>query len=97
MRRLYNLPPTDPRFLELTDEQIDLEWEHYLLDHPEILANEHYTDPEYDEWEKKAIAEDERLLISDMRSGFAEELGKANKKGVLDYQKYDDWEEVEID
>lgn len=44
----------------MTDEQIDLEWEHYKLDHPE-LAEDIYRDPGYEEWERQAIEEDSRI------------------------------------
>lgn len=59
---MYNLPPTDPRLLAMTDEQIDLEWEHYKLDNPN-LAKDVYSDPAYEEWERQAIEEDQRITI----------------------------------
>jgi hypothetical protein len=57
VRKLYNLPPTDPRYLELTTEQIDLEYEHFLLDNPELKTaqSQSYSDPDYDETEKNEL------------------------------------------
>lgn len=54
-RKLYNLPPTDPRFLDVTEEQIQLEWEHYILDNPDLKPTESYYDASFEEeWEELA-------------------------------------------
>lgn len=62
IRRFYNLPPTDERFLNLTSEQIELELENHLIDNPE-LRKEFYSDPYYEEAEQRAIKEDSKLLL----------------------------------
>lgn len=80
MRKLYNLPPTDPRLHAMTEEQIDLEFEHYKLDHPELFKNETYSDPEYDQWEQEAIEQDSRITPSQTKLPIDDE----------------EWEEVEI-
>lgn len=89
MRKLYKLPPTDPRFLALTPEQIELEYEHFMLDHPE-LNKERYSDPEYDEWEEKTVEEDAQLT----EIGSVENYG-ANSPSRI--ESLHDWEDVEID
>ena len=36
-RQKYNLPPTDPRFLNATDEEIEADfWAHYYQENPNI-------------------------------------------------------------
>jgi hypothetical protein len=93
---LYNLPPTDPRFLALTDEQIELDWQHYLLDHPDLAKKDAYIDPEYEEWERKAIEEDSKITYTDAeRNGSDEKISRAIQEKALDSQ-YSDWEEVPI-
>jgi hypothetical protein len=54
------MPPTDPRFLEMTDEQIDMEFMHLHLDRKEAEAArkgnagiESFYDPDYEAWEAK--------------------------------------------
>jgi len=54
--------PTDERYLNLTSEQIELEFQHYIMDNPDKFK-EVYTDPEYEEWERKTSEEDEKLLL----------------------------------
>jgi len=46
IQKKWNVLPTDPRFLELTEEQMDLLQRHYLKDHPELVV-ERYEDPDY--------------------------------------------------
>jgi hypothetical protein len=53
--------PSDPRFLDLTEEQLDLMYEHFLIDADNLLKKkpptsedrdvetEHYYDPDFDE------------------------------------------------
>lgn len=44
-----------------------MEWEHFILDNPELAEKEHYVDPEYEEWERKAIEEDSKILIEESK------------------------------
>jgi|HigsolmetaAR203D_1030402.scaffolds.fasta_scaffold07435_4 hypothetical protein len=59
-KHLYGgIPPTDPRILAMTDEQIELEFAHLELD--QMLRNsakEIFTDPTYEEYEKQVEAEE---------------------------------------
>ena len=60
-RRKYNLPPTDPRYLDMTPEGIEEEfWAHHYFDNPATESDED-TDfdadavvaaMESDEWEE---------------------------------------------
>ena len=58
------MSPASPDFLNLTDDQIDLEWELYKQENPDKFKDDQYFDPEYEEWEKKAQEEDNKLIIS---------------------------------
>ncbi len=62
IRSYYRVLPTDERYLNLTPEQIELEFQHYIMDNPDKFK-EVYTDPEYEEWERKTSEEDEKLLL----------------------------------
>lgn len=95
MRKLYNLPPTDPRFLAMTTEQIELEYQHFLLDNPELAKDEKYSDPDYDNWEQKAIKEDARISVNE--KGSAEKMRRTNEKEAIESHSNDEWEEVELD
>lgn len=64
IRKHYNLPPTDQRFLDLTEEQISLEWEHYKLDNPELAEKESYHDPNYELWEQESMEKDSKIDLS---------------------------------
>lgn len=53
------LPPTDARLEDLTDEQIELDIELYLMDHPELKRKaEAYKDTEYERAMKEEIGEE---------------------------------------
>lgn len=65
IRKFYQLPPTDERYLNLTEEQIYLEFEHYLLENPKLRSSESYYDPAYEEWEKQVTAEDSKINTDD--------------------------------
>lgn len=61
-RRRYNLPPTDPRFLSATLEQIMVDcWAHRHADDPKLAEEAH--DPDFDatlaEMQAAADAEDD--------------------------------------
>lgn len=48
-RRRYSLPPTDPRFLDATDEEIVLDyWAHRLWDNPKVREEAYNPDFEAD-------------------------------------------------
>ena len=48
-RRRYNLPPTDPRFLNATQEDIETDyWAHWYADHPNEAAETVAHDPDFD-------------------------------------------------
>ena len=95
VRKLYQLPPTDPRFLALTPEQIEIEYEHFLLDHPE-LAKERYSDPEYDEWENTSAQEDAQIIsdYTDEKGSVETYYGAYRQSGI---EPSNEWEDVEID
>lgn len=48
-RRQYNLPPTDPRFLDATLEEIETDfWAHHFHAHPETETGEVVEDDDLD-------------------------------------------------
>lgn len=48
-RRRYNLPPTDPRFLNATQEEIETDyWAHWYTDHPNEANAVLSDDPDFD-------------------------------------------------
>jgi hypothetical protein len=54
-RKKYGLPPTDPRFLEATPEQIEEDfWAHHYYDNPTAESHE---DPDFDA--QKLLADDD--------------------------------------
>jgi hypothetical protein len=56
-RRRYNLPPTDPRFLAATQEDMAIDyWAHFYHDHPNQAATE-IEDEDFDLEEIKRKAE----------------------------------------
>jgi len=61
------LPPTDPRILSMTPEQIDLEFTHMAVDQrlsDEASGNKVYEDAEYENYDKDTDDMDDKL--SDM-------------------------------
>ncbi|MNW28257.1 hypothetical protein D3C74_50790 [compost metagenome] len=51
----WNVLPTDPRFLALTEEQKDWLWENFLLSNPEVKRkiDNRFHDPDFDRaWEE---------------------------------------------
>lgn len=48
-RRRYNLPPTDPRFLRATEEEIEVDyWAHVYHDDPKQVDAVVSDDPDFD-------------------------------------------------
>lgn len=77
------IPPTDPRVLAMTDEQIDLEFEHMENDRKARDGKgEEFDDPEFDEWAKETEEVDNKLSY--------DYVAPSEKKDNLD-----DWEDVE--
>jgi hypothetical protein len=62
VQKTFQVLPTDERFKALTQEQLDILWEQYLLDHPDIekKTEEVFHDPDYETAEAD--------LKTDMRS-----------------------------
>lgn len=55
------LPPTDPRILALTPEQIDLEFTHMILDKEAKETNKQvYVDDDYDNYDEESEKRDSR-------------------------------------
>ncbi|MFS8214823.1 hypothetical protein [Paenibacillus sp. S29] len=77
------LPPTDPRILAMTEEQIDLEFEHMEIDRKARDGkSEEYEDPDFDEWARETEEMDSKLSYDySSPQTPAEDL--------------DDWEDVE--
>ena len=58
MQDRFKVLPTDSRFKELTSEQVDLLYQHYLLDNPEVEKHaEVFSDPGYEEAEKAMLVD----------------------------------------
>lgn len=99
LRKFYGgnggcLPPTDPRILNMTPEQIDLEFSHMLLDQKLKNGNkEVFEDAEYEGYDEDTDKFDSKL--SDMPT-FGSEVDPHHALTVKD-QKEDDWEDVETD
>lgn len=68
----FSVLPTDPRFLDLTEEQLELMHQHFLLDNPSRQPDNKGRDSEYDNYEKETPtgepAEEGRLPIKDFES-----------------------------
>lgn len=107
LRRFYAgnggcLPPTDPRILSMTPEQIDLEFEHIALDKKmkdKANGSQVYEDDEFDAYDEETSKVDSKL--SDMDSGFGSEVdphGYAPVGGMKDPNEEEgDWVDVETD
>ena len=64
-RRRYNLPPTDPRFLDATREEIAADfWAHHYV---ENSVTEEFEDTDYDQDEiaRKWAEEDDSASVDD--------------------------------
>ena len=59
------MPPTDPRIMALTDEQIMVEYAHLELDRKESGGGDVFTDDDYDDYDSKSEARDSRLSDDD--------------------------------
>ena len=84
------IPPTDPRILNMTEEQIELEYAHLELDRK--LRNgstEFYEDKSFEEYDKET--EEMDAILSDPIS----EASSEDEWAAVDDP--DEWEDVEID
>ncbi len=85
-RRRYNLPPTDPRWLNATIEDVYLDvWAHAHVDNPKLRDEIFSTNFEED------YAEMEREALAMEAAQDAADRAKAEKMAP------DDWEEVASD
>jgi hypothetical protein len=58
VQNTFKVLPTDERFKALTDEQVGLMYESFLLDHPEAAkAAEVFRDPGYEDSEKELLVD----------------------------------------
>lgn len=87
-RRKYNLPPNDPRFLDLTLEQIETEyWAWHYFEQP---PGEEFDDDEFDEDEILAQIEARALAKQQMQQQQQPPAAEPLPPEV------DDWEDIEI-
>jgi hypothetical protein len=101
LRKIYAgnggiLPPTDPRILALTEQQIDIEFEHLLIDkemRDKDSGNQVYVDESYEADEAEEERIDQKLFVEyeedDFEAGIP--LPKSEKSND------DEWVDVEID
>lgn len=87
-RRKYNLPPNDPRFLDLTLEQIETEyWAWHYFEQP---PGEEFDDDEFDEDDITAQIEARALAKQQMQQ---QQQPPAEEPLPPDV---DDWEDIEV-
>lgn len=80
------LPPTDPRILDMTDEQVELEFIHMELDRKAKEGkSEEYSDPDFDEWDREIEEEDSKLSYEYEPAAMQQPT-----------EDVDDWEDVEL-
>jgi hypothetical protein len=105
LRKFYGgqggaLPPTDPRILAMTPMQVNLEFEHIMLDQI-AKGDKVYTDDDYEEYDNDTDEVDNKLSdmptfgreASDPYAGRENELPKS-----AEIDNEDEWVEVgEID
>jgi hypothetical protein len=96
LRRFYAgnggcIPPNDPRILSMTDEQIDLEYQHIALDKKLKDGGNFFEDDEYDDYDRETEEEDKRLsgLDSNSEEDYSNTVRAQGNEG--------EWEDVEID
>lgn len=109
LRKFYGgeggcLPPTDPRILAMTPEQIELEFMHLEIDKriKDGGSGQYYVDDSYSEYDDESEDEDKNLSeiptfgteASDPYKGM-ENSGLPKSVEINDNP--DDWEDVEID
>ena len=88
---MYKMSPASNDFLNLTDEQIDLEYEMYKQANPEkFKSEENYHDPEYEEWEKKSAEMDRKIVIETDGSTVV-------RNETTSAEGADEWDDVPVD
>lgn len=89
IRKIHgNLPPTDPRFLSMTKEQIELDLTHYYFDLKETNKKESdsFIDEEFDKFDEESDEIDRKVT----------DYYDFNKKPLsATGLKIDDWEEID--
>lgn len=83
------LPPTDPRLLAMTPEQIDLDIHHILLDKEEQGGGDVFMDDEYE----REMEEEERMEREQRIREKGMNPSEVYKKASKDNE--DDWEDVD--
>jgi hypothetical protein len=99
LRKFYGgmsgaLPPTDPRILAMTEQQIDLEFMHLLLDkeeRDEASGTKVYSDDSYEAEEAEEERIDSKLFIED---DFGEPIVLPKSENNDDEGE---WEDIETD
>ena len=96
LRKFYGgdggaLPPTDPRLLAMTPEQVELEFAHMQYDQ-QLKKGQTYEDDEFEDYDKETDADDS--LLSEMPTL---RMDAEPPKSVEIDNLPDEWEDVEID
>lgn len=90
------LPPTDPRIMNLTDDQIELDVMHIELDRIEKdkeAGNQSYSDEGFEEYEKEVDNRDKNEYFD-----FEGEVTPPSEESQYENEEDDgEWEDVEID
>lgn len=85
------MPPTDPRLLAMTPEQVELEFAHMQYEQ-QLKKGETFSDEGFEDYDKETDADDS--LLSELPTlGMNAELPKSVEIDNLP----DEWEDVEID
>ena len=103
LRKFYGgkdgvLPPTDPRILAMTPYQMELDFEHMMIDEKLRKGGESYEDDSFDAYDKES--EDTDSLLSEDMPTFTEEdsqKGQEEQPMNVETATSGEWEEVEID
>jgi hypothetical protein len=112
-RQQYKLAPTDERYLNTTDLQIELEWENFKLANPHLVKKEEaYRDPNYAEAEQELDNEASEVSPESAQPTIAEyeaakEKAAAIRRAILEGMEHteapasppsqENWEDVEIE
>lgn len=87
------IPPTDPRILAMTDEQIELELAHAQLDRKMRDSNgKEFEDEEFDQFDRETEEEDSKLSET-LMFGHSSEVRVQSESN----SDPDEWEDVETD
>lgn len=87
LRNKWNIPPTDPRWLDMTKELIELEFAHMVLDHK---GTESFEDADFEEYAEDAA--DSKVRVPAKRS---EEQGASKEDENPQPDWGEAWEDVE--